>query len=499
LNFPRSFWLLFALGLAVRCVALTQPLVDAHLLRQCQTAAVTRSLSEEPGWHLSSRIPWAGDLDERFVLELPLYNYLVIAVDAVLRHLTLSGKLVAVALWALSFWLLQFIWRRALDPAAAVWANLLFVVSPLGVFYAQAFMPESLVQCLAHAFILLLLRYDEVPSLPRWLAAAAVGLLAVVVKATATAHLYVLLLVLLVARAGWRAVFRPRYVIAGILSAAGVVAWGHYLGTVNVGWLSFGDAGRNLRGFIGPLHLRFEFQTWRMIALYLAGFVIPGVAALGVLCGVVAVARRGCSRLLAAWLAAITVFYLLWLGNGPASQSYYNLPALGPICALFGLGIKACLESPALGRWRRLAAPLAVAATVGCAVPVWIYLFTPDRAILTAAQWAREHTEPGSVILYRAAHRLELQDYGANAVFPFYAERPSFIWVTMLPEPYRSLALERSRYAVVTVPLPASRMMTAIRNLRGLPAPPRESTDWLLDLGFAPVAEGPGFVAFRRQ
>lgn len=495
----RAFWLLLVCGLVIRCWALTQPLVDAHLLRQCQTAAVTRALIAEPGFPISSRIPWVGDLDERFVQEVPIYNYLVIALDAVIGHLTVSGKLVAVALWAISFWLLQFIWRRALAPAATVWANLLFTVTPLGVFFAQAFMPESLVQLLAHAFVLLLIRYDERPSLPRWSCAAATGLLGLLIKAPATAHLYVIFLILVVAREGWRGLFRPRYLVAGGVSAACVLAWGSYLTTINQSLLAFGGSGRALAGFIGPLRLRFDFQTWRTIALYLAGFVVPGFAALPVLRGAVVVARRGGSKILAAWLVSMVAFYLLWLGNGPASQSYYNLPALVPIAALFGLGMNALLSAEWVQPWRPAAAGLATVLTVACAVPVWIYLFLPDRALLAAARWTHDHTEPGSVILFRAAHRADLKEYAPNAVFPFYAERPTFTWVKDLPEPYLSGARERARYAVVTVPLPESQIITAIRRLRGSPTPPRESTDWLLELGFSPLAQGEGFLAFRRQ
>ena len=134
----RPFWILLIIGIALRLVALNQPLVDSHLLRQVQTAAATKSLIEQPGFPLSSQIPWLGNLDARYIQELPLYNYLVIPVYKIIGHLDASGKLVSVALWALSFWLLQKIWRRILIPQQTFWANLLFVVAPVGVFYATS-------------------------------------------------------------------------------------------------------------------------------------------------------------------------------------------------------------------------------------------------------------------------------------------------------------------------------------------------------------------------
>jgi 4-amino-4-deoxy-L-arabinose transferase-like glycosyltransferase len=488
-------WLLFFGGLLLRCVALHQPLVDSGLLRQCQTAAVTRDLLAQGGFPLSSAIPWAGDLHERFVLELPLYNYLAIAVTALTGDLVLSGKLVSIALWAAAFWLLQNVWRRMLPPGAVGWANLLFVASPLGVFYAQAFMPESLVQLLAFAFVLLVIRYDEVPTLPRWWAAAAIGLLGLLVKSVATVHLYALLLFLILSREGWRSLLRPRYLAAGFLTAAGVFAWGRYLDAVNVTDYSFSGSGANLRGFIGSWQLRVQWRTWWKITLYLGGFLAPGLALLAVARGVpVALQRR--SRFLIGWLLALVIYYLLWLGNGPASQGYYNLPALAPLAALFGLGVCAFLQHARI--WPRIATALAVAATLVCAAPVWKYLYTPDRTILTAALWTRQHTAPGTLVLLRAAHRADMLDYAPNAVFPFYAERPTLVWVAGIPEPYRTAALERSRCAVITKPQPEGSILSFIRRLRGLPTPPPESADWLLPLGFTLVADEPAFRAFER-
>jgi hypothetical protein len=67
-----SVWGFLIIGIAFRCVALNQPLVDAHLLRQCFTAAATKDLIDEPAFHLSSRVSWMGDVDVRYIQELPI-------------------------------------------------------------------------------------------------------------------------------------------------------------------------------------------------------------------------------------------------------------------------------------------------------------------------------------------------------------------------------------------------------------------------------------------
>ena len=150
-----------ALGLLLRLVAINQPLIDAHSIRQCYTAVGTRSMLREPGMPLTSRVNWRGDRDVRIGLEIPVYNYLTIGVNKVIQNLDASGKLVSIALWLLSFFVLQEIWKRCLSEAEAFWANGLFVLSPVSIFFSQSFMPEMLVQLLGFTLIWRLLCYVD--------------------------------------------------------------------------------------------------------------------------------------------------------------------------------------------------------------------------------------------------------------------------------------------------------------------------------------------------
>src|SRR3954468_21327715 len=124
-EFNRSFWLMLAAGVALRCIAINQPLLDAHAMRQVQTAAATEDLIKHSGFHLNSESAWSGDLHERYILEPPLYNYLVVPVYRLIGQLDPSGKSVSVILWAASFFALQFIWRRFLHRHQTIWPNLL--------------------------------------------------------------------------------------------------------------------------------------------------------------------------------------------------------------------------------------------------------------------------------------------------------------------------------------------------------------------------------------
>ena len=497
---PRSFWLLLLAGLALRCLALNQPLVDAHLIRQCQTAAATKSMIEQPGFPLSAKVAWLGDLDAHFALEFPLYNYLVIALHGITGLLDVSGKLCTILLWTASFACLQPIWRRFLDGSQTFWANLLFTISPLGVFYGQAFMPEMLVQFLAFAFVLLMIRYDENPTLSRWAACAAVGFVGLLVKLPEIAHLYVILGMLVFFRAGWKGLVQPRHLVAAVLTAAGLKCWGNYRDGIDAAYLANLSSSDSVRIFIGTFESRFHFKPWATIAAYLGFLVVPGPAVLSTAFGLWIFLRERCQKLLGFWLISLVVFYTLWFGNAATSQSYYNLPAMAPICALFGLGTAALVARCRVQRWRNLAVVTGILLAVLPAIPVWKYLFTQDRQILAAAQWVRGNTQPKDVIVFRPNHRWDMVDYELNPVMAYCADRPTFVWTRNTPERYRQVALEHARYALITLPPPPpGGLQGRIASFRGVSSLALEPTDWLSSNGFRLLTEESGFQVYKKD
>jgi len=495
----RSFWILLLGGIAVRCVAINHPLIDAHLLRQCQTAAATKSLIEQPGFHFSSSVPWLGNLKAYYVQELPLYNYLAIGVNSVTHNLDPSGKVASIFLWMVSFICLQYIWQRILHWDEMFWANLLFVVAPLSVFFGQAFMPEMLIQFLAFAFVLLALRYYEKPSLRRWVVCSGVGLVALLVKFPEAAHLYLIPTFLILDSEGWRAAIRRRYVLAGIFTIIVLKAWGHYIDSINSVYVPEWTSGENLRRFVGSFASRLEWKRWAMIFLYLLAFVFAGPAALAAAYGLWRTLLKGHRCVLRVWLASLLVFYLVWFGNAATGQSYYNLPALAPLCALFGIGTAALLRKKPIRRFPKVAVAAVIIIATLPALPICKYLFTPDQQLFSAAMWTKANTQLHDIILFRPNHYWSVSDYPYNATFSYYSGRPTFVWTANTPQPYRDAALERARYAIVTIPHPAqSGILATINHFRGVSDRQPESTAWLEQSGFKELARQDDFVAFKR-
>ena len=487
-------------GIALRCVALDQPLLDNQLLRQTQTAAATASLDGLPGFPLASRISWQGDLSSLYVQELPIYNYLVIGINTVTGNLDLSGKLVSVLLWGLGFLILQRLWNcMALTGPQVFWANMLFVFSPMSVFFGQTFMPEMLVQMLALLFVLLIARYVEQPTVGRWLACSFAGLAGLLVKTPEIAHLYLLLALLLWPLEKWRLFWRPRYLVMALVSLAALKGWGTYVDSVNLRYLPEWSTAANLKGFIGTLHDRLDVKGWVILAGYIGGLLAPGAALVLAFWGFWKTGRseNGIPRLLRAWLWTGPVFYLLWAGNGGNKQNYYNLPMLVPVCALFGLGTVAFLRRfPG-----RKAVPwLLGAVVIGCCLPGTAYYFQRDNQILHAAEWLKQNTKPGEVILFRPNHRWDMIDYPYNPTLAYYSGRPTFVWTRNTPEDQRREGLERARYAVITLPpqLPTGLKGKWLR-FRGGGVLKMQEPDWLEPEGFSQCFSTGEFTVLKRR
>src|SRR4029077_8393982 len=140
-------------------------------------------------------------------------------------------------------------------------------------------------------------------------------------------------------------------------------------------------------------------------------FIASGPAALIIGYGLLIFLRRQREKILGFWLLSLVVFYLLWFGFAATNQSYYNLPALAPLCALFGIGMRELFSSQYFIRWGRAATIGGAVMVILAATPVWQYLFRQDRQIFAAASWVRGNTQPGDVILFRPNHRNEMIDY----------------------------------------------------------------------------------------
>jgi 4-amino-4-deoxy-L-arabinose transferase-like glycosyltransferase len=497
---PRWVYGLLVAGIMVRLLALNQPLVDAHLFRQTQTALLTKGMLAAPGWPLGAVATWRGDLPAYLIQEFPLYNYLVMPVYRLTGNLDVSGKLVSVLLWIAGYLVLQRIWRRCLTAAQSLWANFLFVFAPLSVFFGQAFMPEMLVQLIAFGFVLALLRYNEKPVPRRFVLAVAIGLLGMVVKSPEILHLYLIAGILLIRNEGIRAARIPAYWIAFIVSAVVVKSWGHLMDVNNAKYFPEWASTSYLIHFIGVPWNHINPAGYFKIALYLTALVVTPIGLPFVIVGVWRVFSARPWRFVAWWVVSVVFFFVFWSGPVARGQSYYNLPALAPCAALFGIGVDWLLNRYIQSVRLRRAAEVFFTLTLSAAcVGGIVYLFRPDRVVVASTRWIREHTQPKDLILLKANHRFDAIHYPALTPFPYYAQRRFWVYGPGLSPDEKERALATAKYALITLPpreLPWTDRWR--RRLRPESFEPEDILAVLKQSGFRPVYTNDQFQVFVR-
>ena len=500
----RSFWVFLILGVLLRSVAINQPLVDAHLFRQCQTADAVQSLINAPGWELSARVSWLGDTGARLVQELPLYNFLVALLCRVVGNLDASGKIITILLWAGSFVCLQSLWRRLLTVSQARWANFLFVFSPLSIFFGQAFMPEMLVRLCEFAFLAALLAYREEEHLSLFLICAVTGVIGMLVKTPEFSHLYLAAGFILFQKEGWRVLCRPRYWVALLATAACVKGWAIFINATNAQNFPDWTASATSQLLLGSWRDRFSLHPYVKYAGYLGVFACTPAGLLLAFLGGLRVAQRARDHgVLVAWGLSLAAFYAFWGPHTAGEHSYYQLPALGIACALFGIGADWLRES-ALA-WRGVVAARAAGTAIALAVlaastGATYYLFGQDRTILAAAIWVKDNVPRDELVLFKMNHRQEI-DYTHVPVFSYYARRNAWVYSRLMPDARRVRALQTSKWAVVTRPRENEGTIGWLRRILrgGEQRVQPEDMSWLeKDAGFVRFVETPEFTVFRK-
>ncbi len=337
----RPYWVrrcvlgILVLGAVLRARDLVRPL-DQPSWRECDVAAVARNFYQE-GMNLAyPRIDWRKDGPGYAEMEFPLYPWLM----ACGYHLTgvsvIWGRAIAWALSLVTLAVFAALSLRLLDWLSALAAQLSFAVAPLVLSTATSLQPEGLMLACYVASPWALLRWIERPSLGRWLAVAAITALALLAKLPA-AHLGLLFAAVILGEWGWAALRRIDVWLLALVAVVPAAIWyshahrlwliyGNSLGVSNETHWAGLDLLRHPHFLAGIARLEL-YRVWTM----------PGVVlgAYGLLLG----RPRRSARLVALWLAAIALFYLVaGRTTGDDWAAYYHIVAAPPAALAIGLG-----------------------------------------------------------------------------------------------------------------------------------------------------------------
>jgi hypothetical protein len=506
LTMRRSALLLLLAGIVIRSPSLFAPISEGY--RNAQTATLTAGMIENGRLRLDPIAPWRGDLDARLVQELPVYNLAVLLVDSLPRvNLDMAGRVTSLIFWILSFIALQALWRRTLPPKAAFWANLLFIFAPMNWYLSTAFMPESLLQLLAIGFMVFVLDYARRNTWAAFVGLFLTGLLGLLVKFPGFVHLGLFAGLVLIDRQGWKFLFRPILLAAGLVIALCLLAWGEYVKAVNQPHFSDWAGWENIVGFIRMEASRLSPSYWLPLVGYNVAFIttiasVPFVA-IGMWGFCTRIRRSFRSRVWVYLFLSLLLAWLVW-GKGAPAQNYYNLPNLVFFCAAFGSGVAAVHGYLARQAWTlRLyrwsgAALAAFIALLGLAG--YQYLSRPDRATIAVAEWVSVNLPPDVMVAYQPRHAPVVMDYSHQPLLSHRTGRRTWVLVRKTPVAELEQAFARSGCFIVTHPEDNPGLLQTLRQkFKGsAPAPPPS----LLgpdNPAFRKVEENELFTAFVRE
>ncbi len=420
--------LLIAVGLGLRLVAVDNPPLDAHHVRQSDTASIARVMCRESIDLLHPRIAWAGPSAGTVESELPLYA----AMTALGWRVTGEGsgvyvwpRLLSVLWWALGGVALALWVRRRLDGPA--WpALLLYTLSPLAIVFSRNVQPDAMgVALLLGALVTADLSRDvRRPGALMGLALAAGVLLAASVVASGKAVFWApLVLALLLMRPDrWRV---PAMTLALVVVLGISAAWlWHARVHLGAEGATFGFWGRGAHKWGSP-GLWLDVGSWRYILGTLVTHTLTPVGLL--LCGAgVALARR--DREIAVFAAGLALGGLAMVvaTEGFGIHDYYQLTLVPFASVLAGAGAAAAWRLRTARGWQLYAALwLLGAAALGSGVLGARFV---ARSVQTDDRVARVIVEVGTVMPVRRSlvvvdrhpqtilHGLDRRGWHRNAV-----------------------------------------------------------------------------------
>ncbi len=412
----RFILLLLLASVAIRCVGIHRPLIDAHYSRQGHTAILTKNLVEDAYPWVKTRGDWKGFEDSTVVLELPLQMHLAGRLVPFAGSLEAAGRLTSIVFWALAFLLFCWLSGRFLRPSAARWAAVIFAISPISIFFGQSFQPETLMVFLSLAVLCAFYKWCEKEE-PIWLLAMGGALvLGLTLKGNEIVHLAVPVLVLGWMRKGGKFLLNWRVWLVGLVALATAVLWSRVITHYNQ--LSFPEWSSTalLHDFLGRPTDRLGARFYIKLAGYMGILGLTPVLVIFWLRGLWLECANRRDPLLLGWGVGIALFYLIFGPGGPAMHSYYHFVALPWFCLIAALGLDTALQPGGWLSGRRLA-QVGVGALWLAGVALGLMnLYRPDRTAYEAARaLAAQHPAKGEAVIVAADHR---KDTSGWALYP---------------------------------------------------------------------------------
>lgn len=382
-------------GVIERLYRFTAPILDQHFFRQTQTASQVW-LWDRFGFSLFDyHVPMFGG--GYWVLEFPWYQYVVYGLSLVFGFHEELGRVVSIAAFVASAYLLYEIGRRLLGSRAAAIAAVTFLAfMPITVFYYRAFIIDPFIITFALLMLLAALHMSARITWP-WLATF---LFAAFVTALGKANLIVVFALPVLALL-YRGFVRQRAsraqwgVLVGgaMVTLAALIAWTRHADALNLA--SNGMTYSNMRWWYFGSRV-FDAELWTTVGERFVDNLSPfGVVIVALGIAAVPRLRSGYRVELVLLVLSIPVSVSIF-ANLNFVHDYYQLPYYVTLSLFGGLGVWS-VASLALRISRGAAIQLASGLLLGL-VAIWSYTLFVGTFFSKNALGAAGNAEIGKVI-----------------------------------------------------------------------------------------------------
>ena len=318
-KFKTVILLILAVGLFLRLYKIEIPLLEFYPSRQIQTAEIARNFYREGMSILSPAVHYLGPGPGTFLVEFPLYNYIVASIYQITGGINeVWGRLFSILGWIISCYFLLKIAKKYVGNFAANISLFFYSLSPLSILVSRSFQPDQWMLTFSLGSIFYLLGRHVFLS-------ALLASLAILTKIPAALFTLIPAVYLL-----W--LDRKRsYLIYGylLISTLPSILWYLYVINVNKGGILFGST--RIEGWFG-FEVFLNPKYWSTIFGFEMNLVILPIGMILFTAGLFTKLKPS-QRFFYIWLASI-VFYFLIFNKHNMTHEYYHLPFL-PIAAIF--------------------------------------------------------------------------------------------------------------------------------------------------------------------
>ncbi len=327
----------FVLAMFLRLRFVTNPLLDFHSQRQCDTAAVARNFVDEGMNIFYPRIDWRGATQGFIEMEFPLYPYLIALLYFLFGVNEIIGRYVSILFAAGTFLYLYLLGRKLFGERGALFSVGFFAFAPLGVYFTRTFQPESMYLFFATASLFHFTEYLDRHENKQFVITAVFLAIAASLKIAILVALFFPYLGFALNKKGFSLFKDVRIWAIAIIGAAPAALWQIQAGQLYElsqlsfsRWLMGREAFFSLERFLTP-------QYWQVAVIPRFPQNLTYLGIVVILVGLVASAtRRQWHPIL--WLNIGFWFYFFFFMQANFPHHYYQLIGMIAFSMAFGVG-----------------------------------------------------------------------------------------------------------------------------------------------------------------